>query len=198
MTRDAQRTRRLLLEAAVQEFADKGFAGARINVIAERAGVNKERIYQYYGDKDGLFSAVLSTELDRVVEAVPVAATGPADLADYVGRMFDHYATRPYLARLLYWEGLERDADAAVSEERTARYQAKVDDVLTALAGRGCSRQTAAHVLFAMIALVTSEHALPQLSRMVLGSGAGRDRAAVVAVARGLAAVPGEAPPASR
>ncbi|NJP82382.1 helix-turn-helix transcriptional regulator, partial [Streptomyces sp. AA8] len=55
MAWDTARTRQALLDAAVDEFAEHGFDGARIERIGTRAGVNKERIYQYFGNKQRLF-----------------------------------------------------------------------------------------------------------------------------------------------
>ncbi|WP_309107635.1 TetR family transcriptional regulator [Arthrobacter sp.] len=71
-----------LLQAATAEFSERGLAGARIDRIAAAAGVNKERIYQYFGKKDELFDAVLATELVRVVAEVPLEGKGPAALGD--------------------------------------------------------------------------------------------------------------------
>ncbi|MEN3365522.1 MAG: hypothetical protein V7606_2796 [Burkholderiales bacterium] len=48
-----------ILQAALQEFSDKGFDGARVDEIALRAGVQKNLIYYYFDSKDGLFLAVL-------------------------------------------------------------------------------------------------------------------------------------------
>jgi AcrR family transcriptional regulator len=58
-TRDAGRTQRALLDAATAEFSEHGLEGARIDRIAEHAGVNKRLIYYYFGGKDELFFAVL-------------------------------------------------------------------------------------------------------------------------------------------
>jgi len=58
-TRDADRSRLIILDAAREEFAGHGLAGARVDRIAERAGVNKRLIYYYFGGKDGLFFAAL-------------------------------------------------------------------------------------------------------------------------------------------
>jgi TetR/AcrR family transcriptional regulator len=58
--RDAERTRRALLDAALAEFAAKGRAGARVSEIAERAGVNKQLISYYFGGKDGLYRALVA------------------------------------------------------------------------------------------------------------------------------------------
>ena len=52
-----------ILEAALQEFAAKGFAGARVDVIARRARINKRMLYHYFGDKEGLFREVLRRKI---------------------------------------------------------------------------------------------------------------------------------------
>jgi AcrR family transcriptional regulator len=59
-------TREKIFMSATGEFALKGFAGARIDVIARDAGINKQRIYAYFGDKEGLFVEVWK----RVVELI--------------------------------------------------------------------------------------------------------------------------------
>ncbi len=67
--RDPDATRAKILAAAWHEFAQKGFAGARVDAIATRSGANKRMIYHYYGDKEGLFVAVLEAAYDRVRSA---------------------------------------------------------------------------------------------------------------------------------
>jgi len=57
--RDAATTRRKLLVAARAEFARSGLAGARVDEIAARAGVNKQLVYHYFGDKDAMYFAVI-------------------------------------------------------------------------------------------------------------------------------------------
>ena len=58
-TRDPERTRAAILQAATREITSKGLNGARVDTIATRAGVNKRMIYHYFGDKEGLYLAVL-------------------------------------------------------------------------------------------------------------------------------------------
>ena len=66
-----------ILDAASAEFADHGFAGARVDEIAARAGVNKAMLYYRIGDKQTLYNAVLMRNFDRVSAAVEGAlATG--------------------------------------------------------------------------------------------------------------------------
>jgi AcrR family transcriptional regulator len=57
--RDAERSQNAILLAARDEFAEHGLGGARVDRIAERAGLNKRLIYYYFADKDALFQAVL-------------------------------------------------------------------------------------------------------------------------------------------
>jgi AcrR family transcriptional regulator len=57
--RDAAATKARILAAAKGEFAQNGFAGARVDVIALRASSNKRMIYHYFDNKDHLFQAVL-------------------------------------------------------------------------------------------------------------------------------------------
>jgi AcrR family transcriptional regulator len=60
-SRNADRSQQAILDAARDEFALLGLAGARVDRIAERADVNKRLIYYYFGSKDDLFLAVLES-----------------------------------------------------------------------------------------------------------------------------------------
>ena len=73
LSRDPERTKRRILAAALHEFALHGFAGARVDTIARRAGTNKRMLYHYFTDKDGLFCAVLR---HKIYERQPQRAGG--------------------------------------------------------------------------------------------------------------------------
>lgn len=64
--RNAERTRELILGAALEEFSSRGLDGARVQTIATRAGVNKAMIYHYFEDKDALYLAVLEKAFDTI------------------------------------------------------------------------------------------------------------------------------------
>lgn len=68
-SRNPERTRAAILEAARREVAAKGLAGARIDVVARRAGTNKRMIYHYFGDKDALYLAVLEDAYQHIRNA---------------------------------------------------------------------------------------------------------------------------------
>ena len=63
---DAAKTRLRALETAMREFAEHGLAGARVDKIARKAGVNKQALYYYFGNKEQLYEATLENGYDRV------------------------------------------------------------------------------------------------------------------------------------
>lgn len=104
-TRDPAATRRALLAAARTEFAAKGLAGARVDEIAARAGVNKQLVYHHFGDKDALYLAVLEWLYDEIRAAertVDLAGMAPAEaIAHLIGISFDHLAAHPDFVSIL-------------------------------------------------------------------------------------------------
>ncbi len=96
---------RLLIEAAIPEFADFGYAGARTERIAKQAGVNKQLLFYYFGSKAGLYRAVMEEAVARLDRAAKAVRRAPEHAA---GRLrhelkvaFDALAESPDLARLL-------------------------------------------------------------------------------------------------
>ena len=132
MAWDTERTKQLLLDAATEEFSTYGLAGARIDRIAEKAGVNKERIYQYYGKKHEFFGLVLEAQLAAVMNAVSLTGSGVEAVIDYAGRCFDYQVQHPELARLTFWEGLQSDEPTAL-DYRSAGANNKVVRLRAAL-----------------------------------------------------------------
>lgn len=199
MAWDTAKTKRLLLDAAVGEFAAHGPEGARIDRIAAAAGVNKERIYPYFGGKQQLFAAVVQRELEQLAAAVPMAeADGePVDLPEYAGRVFDYHLAHPHLLRLLQWEALSGDATEPVAgeEQRAAYYAGKVAAVSRARREavdcvRAGSPLPPDQLLYAVVALAGWQFAVPQLARMIMDGAVREDpaarRAAVVDMVRRL------------
>jgi len=123
MAGDAQATRRRLLDAAAEEFAAHGIAGARVDRIAAAARSNKAQIYHYFGSKDDLFDAVFD---ELVLATVRESPLDPADLPGYAAALFDRYEAQPQIARLATWYRLERSAARPVLEVRLRSNKDKV------------------------------------------------------------------------
>jgi TetR/AcrR family transcriptional regulator len=106
--RDADRSRSALLDAAEAEFARKGLAGARVEGIAARAGVNKQLISYYFGGKSGLYEAIIERWYGRERHF-----DGPTvSLPELVQRYFDVGRDSLQLQRLFLRERLEQDPEA--------------------------------------------------------------------------------------
>lgn len=110
----AAKTRERIFRIAIREFADKGFSGARVETIANRAKVNIRMIYHYFGGKEALYVEVLEHVLARLREA-ELAVTldvRTVDPADGILQLYDftegHFAAHPELLCLLSWENLNR------------------------------------------------------------------------------------------
>jgi AcrR family transcriptional regulator len=163
MKRDSDATRARLLAAAREEFAAHGIAGGRVDRIAVRAGVNKQRIYGHFGSKELLFQAVMTEALKERTEALGVP-TG--DLSDFVGRMYDFHRDHPELLRLYLWEALYYGPESLVADDpRTAAYSEKVD-ALAADLGVDDRRHVSA-LLLALIGMGAWPHAVPQLTKLI-------------------------------
>lgn len=75
----AAQTRKRILEAAATAFGEHGFAGARVDDIAERAGVNKATVYYHIGGKETLYAAVIGGVLDLATQSLQAALEGVED-----------------------------------------------------------------------------------------------------------------------
>ena len=110
--RDPERTKDLILRAAVAEFSAKGLGGARVDAIAKRAGANKRMLYHYFGNKRDLFLAVLEHIYDEIRRAeadLHLEKLGPlAGMRRLVEFSFDYYVDHPHFTRLLNSENLHR------------------------------------------------------------------------------------------
>ncbi len=124
--RDYTRTRQRLLDAALAEFADKGYAGARVREIALRAGVNTQLISYYFGGKEGLYNELMATW--RRQEAL--MAREDASFADGIAGYLRAFAARPELLRMFAWEGLTRQSGPRPADSWPAHGEApEVTDI---------------------------------------------------------------------
>jgi len=192
MAWDTEGTKRKILDAAVAEFARHGPDGATIDRIAKSAGVNKERAYNYFGDKRALFAAVLRSELAKAAKALPLHSFASEDIGDYAGRVFDYHCDHPELSRLMRWEGLVFDGEVPDEALRRTYYSQKVEAVADGQRhGKLTQSLDSDHLTFLVLALAGWWSAVPQVARMFTGNEDAnektRRRASVVEAARRLA-----------
>ena len=173
MARDAAATQQRIIDAAADEFAAHGIAGARVDEIAKRAGVNKRMLYYYFESKEGLFREIL---LRRLAARMAFAAES-ADLPRgerVAQRQLDQAGDIDYV-RLLMWEALEDGEREAVSGEsgRRETYRNWVEATRQAQAdGELPADLDARNLVLSEVALTLMPLAFPQLTRLVFGDDA--------------------------
>jgi AcrR family transcriptional regulator len=157
-----------LKRAASELFAAGGPDGTTVDEIARSAGVNRERVYAYFGGKDGLFATVLGEELLAIAEAVPLDAASVAEIGAFAGKLFDYHSKNPQLHRLLQWEALTFGSRPVPDEvARREHYQQKVDVIARAQRDGTLSDEIPpGDLLFLLIAIAAWWTAVPQIMRM--------------------------------
>ncbi|GHO90033.1 TetR family transcriptional regulator [Reticulibacter mediterranei] len=121
LVRDARRAREVILDAAEAVFAEHGFDGARIDAIAKASGYNISLLFQYFGDKLGLYTEVLK-RTDQDLTALQAQILAPMlehaegsiptqkmrnFLVTVVQTLFNYLLEHPRFLRILTWEMAE-------------------------------------------------------------------------------------------
>jgi AcrR family transcriptional regulator len=117
--RDAAETRRALLAAGTELFAQRGYDGVPLWAIADRAGVNKAMVSYHFGGKRDLYLAILSATFSEIVAQVEALADSPrpapdllrdlvAVIGDVATRRHPHFCTMMLREALAGGKHLER------------------------------------------------------------------------------------------
>jgi len=166
--RNPARTRERILCAALKEFAARGFAGSRVDAIARRAAINKRMLYHYFGDKEGLFRAVLRR---KIAERQAWAESLSGDPAESLPFWFEATCKDTDWVRLLEWEALQGGEHPVIDERQR---QTATHGGLKRLRQQQARGQIAGdldprHVMLAMRSLTMFPVAFPQLTRLIMG-----------------------------
>ncbi|MFF4056093.1 TetR family transcriptional regulator [Streptomyces sp. NPDC001668] len=161
---DAERSRRQLLEAALDVFSAKGFDGARVQEIADRAGVNKQLISYYFGGKLGLYR-----ELQKAWQESETGLSGlDLPLEEAVVRRLHDALAHPRPLRLGLWRGLTNPSDLTPDEPEER------EDLSHTYARRDRRELAAdidpASVVLLLIGAVAAPVTMPQLVRRIFGT----------------------------
>jgi AcrR family transcriptional regulator len=119
--RDATQTRTDILKVATKEFADQGYAGARVDRIAAQTRTTKRMIYYYFGGKEQLFVAVLEQAYAAIRAAEQEIDVEHLDPVSAIRRLaeltFDHHESNPDFIRLVSIENIHRAEHVARSPD---------------------------------------------------------------------------------
>jgi AcrR family transcriptional regulator len=138
--RDPERTRASILAAATQEFTAHGLNGARVDEIAARSGVNKRMIYYYFGDKNGLYLAVLEdiyADIRNAEIRLHLADRDPVDaMRELVAFTWNYFIEHPEFLSLLSTENLHR-AQHLKTSSKIRELHSPLVGIITTLLTRG-------------------------------------------------------------
>jgi TetR/AcrR family transcriptional regulator len=110
-SRNAEATKKIILEAAEKLFAEKGFAGTSIREIAEKSGVSGPLILFHFRSKKCVYSAVKEAIIQRYKNNQSLKPRNDESISAFLGNMIDSifsfYRDNPTMVRLASWAHLE-------------------------------------------------------------------------------------------
>lgn len=175
--RNAERSRERILNAALDEFAANGYAGARVEAIARRAGLNKQLISHHFGGKEALYRAVMG---ERRMRGGGELTGDPDRFPDALATFFDRASADPQWIRVLLWEALETDEaveSAAGLEARRCRYAERIAWVADEQrAGRLPSDLDPEMLYLMLLGMALYPVLLPQVGEIATGSRPGSEQ----------------------
>jgi TetR/AcrR family transcriptional regulator len=168
MRRDPERTKRRILAAALKEFSLRGFAGARIEVIARRARVNKRMLYHYFGDKKDLYREIFRRKLAEKTELTRATPFDPAEGMPY---WYEEIRGDLDWVRLLGWDALGGGPGTSIADEEYGRLYSEALNWLRSAQHRGfvAADFDARQLMLAFFALNMFPLAFPQVTRAITG-----------------------------
>jgi len=166
--------RERILEAATDQFAAKGLAGARVDEIARAAQVNKQLVYYYFGGKLGLYNEVLGHMIEESRQKIDAEAACET-LAERMA-LLTRSGTHPNSVRwqrLLGWEALEAnpdDGEIIREEDRRGAWQRHLASVLEAQQSGEVDPELDPEALaLALVSIAILPFMLPQVTKFITG-----------------------------
>jgi AcrR family transcriptional regulator len=115
--KNPEKTRANIIDVATAEFAERGLSGARVDRIAARTNTSKRMLYYYFGDKDGLYRAVLLSYYEKLRSAeveLDLSHQSPlAALQALVEFTFDYHMKHADIVRLVMVENMHKGRHVA-------------------------------------------------------------------------------------
>ena len=168
IVRNLNRTREKILAAALAEFSARGFAGARVDVIARRARVNKRMLYYCFGTKQELYREILRRKIDERAEWLE---STPDDFAGVLAHIYLSGGTDIEFVRLMEWEAIDSGGRKCIAEaERRALFEKAVARLRVLQRNGSIPHGVDLTQLFiSMLSLALFPLVMPQIIRLING-----------------------------
>jgi len=166
--------REAILEAAIEEFAERGYEGVRLEHVAHRAGFNRALIYRYFGDREGLFHAALREQFARRAQLLDRV---PDDLGEILSWWTSATLDDPTFIRMILRESLDYGGGEPIESAGRSQYYRRQLEMLEDLRRRGVvDGDFDKELLFlALLSVVILPAIMPQVVLLVTGEEAGSD-----------------------
>jgi len=110
--RNSQKSKEDILKAAEIKFSEKGIYGTRVDDIANEANINKRMLYEYFGNKEELYRAVLVEVYSRLSKQEMILLSEDMCCIDAMKKIinlyFDFLKDNPAYVNLILWENLNK------------------------------------------------------------------------------------------
>lgn len=161
-------TRDAILEAAIEEFIERGFAGVRMEHVAKRAGYNKALVYRWFTDRKTLFREALKR---RFSQRAGLLDKLPHTLPEILSWWSQQTRSDPNFMRMILREALEIKDRQPVHVEFRREYYRRQVELVTHFQKKGCiGPEFDPEMLFlALLSVVTLTSALPQIVLLATG-----------------------------
>ena len=161
-------TRNAILEAAVEEFIERGFAGVRMEHVAKRAGYNKALVYRWFTDRETLFREALKR---RFSQRAGLLDKLPQTLPEIFRWWTQQAASDPNFMRMILREALElREKEPVHAEFRREYYRRQIEILKSFQMKKRIGAEFDPEMLFlALLSVVTLTSVLPQIVQLATG-----------------------------
>jgi TetR/AcrR family transcriptional regulator len=166
--RNLDRTREQILAAALAEFSAKGLAGARVDLIARRARVNKRMLYYCFGNKQELYREILRRKFG---ERAGFVDSIPPNLGGALLHIYQSGGADLDFVRLMEWEAIDPGKGPLIAEaERRALFEKTIALLRVVQVNGGLPKEVnLTQLLISMIALAVFPLAMPQMIHLISG-----------------------------
>jgi AcrR family transcriptional regulator len=158
--RDAARTRTAILDAAEDLFAERGYEAVSLSEVGEAAGVSRGTPGYFFGNKEGLYRAVLDRTIsdsqglvDRMREASLAGASADQIVEEAISGYIDLLARRPSYVRLIQWETLKGGRFLGQAVPHVTAMEGALEMLGELTKGLGEARPDPVHLLISILGL---------------------------------------------
>lgn len=157
-----------ILRAAIEEFAEHGRDGVRMERVAERAGLNKSLVYRYFENRETLYEASLKAVFE---DRFALLERLPEDLGQLFEVWNGRFSSSGTFLTMLMREAIESSGTEPVHAQLRKRYYQQQVGMIRDLQANGKLPGTVApeYLFLMLMSVLVYPHALPQVAFLVTG-----------------------------